>query len=306
MDFLNQSLLQLTDNCEYAIALGNFDGMHLGHRCVIDTAKIKAQHFNCKSAVFTFWPHPNKVLMQQQFNAILSLEEKISMIKEVGVDEVFIIDFTSDFAKTTAEEFVNHLCQKFKIKSITTGYNFRFGHNRHGNIETLNRLKRHYGFEYNAINQIFIDGSIVSSSVLRKFLQIGCVNLFSEFTSKRYAVDCKISNPNNIEAFNTFKSVNQHAVFASITKDKNIILPTSATYLVQIQQNYFCLFLQKNGELFLIPIESQEIKLENTFKVEILQIINQYKYLDKYSENELLIKDCIKKTTQYLKTINQS
>ena len=154
MDFLNESPSLLTGNTEYAIALGNFDGMHLGHRCVIDTAKIKAQHFNCKSAVFTFWPHPNKVLINKQFNEILSLQEKTSMIKEMGIDEVFIINFTSDFSKTTAEEFINHLCQKFKIQSITTGYNFRFGNNRHGNIETLNRLKRHYGFEYNAINQI--------------------------------------------------------------------------------------------------------------------------------------------------------
>ena len=300
MNFINTNISKINSDCEYAIALGNFDGMHFGHRCVIDTAKIKAKHLNCKSAVFTFWPHPNKVLAQKNFNDILSLEEKIALIKEMGVDEVFVIEFTPDFSKTTAEEFVNHLCQQFKIKSITTGYNFRFGHNRHGNIETLHRLKKHYGFEFNTINQVLIDGSVVSSSVLRKFLEVGCVNLFSEFTGKKYTIDCNVSTHYNSEIFNIFKSINSKAIFACLKDYKEIILPTSGIYLVQIQQIYFCLFFANNKEIFLIPINNQEINLGDSCKIEFLQIIKQYTNLDKTLEAALLIDACIKEATQYL------
>ena len=104
----------------YAIALGNFDGIHLGHRCVIETAKIKAKHLGCKSAVFTFWPHPTKILKGNNINEILTLERKIEMMKAIGIDDVFVIDFSLDFSMTTAEDFINQLCQRFNIKSIKT------------------------------------------------------------------------------------------------------------------------------------------------------------------------------------------
>ena len=126
------------------------------------------------------------------------------------------------------------------------------------------------------------------------------MNLFSEFTGKKYTIDCNVSTHYNSEIFNIFKSINSKAIFACLKDYKEIILPTSGIYLVQIQQMYFCLFFASNKEIFLIPINNQGISLGDTCKIEFLQIIKQYTNLDKTLETELLIDACIKEATQYL------
>ena len=285
-------------NYEYAIALVNFDGIHLGHRCVIETAKSKAIQLGCKSALLTFWPHPSKILKQDKFHEILSLEDKITMIKSIGIDEVFIIDFSLDFSQTSAEEFIKHLCQKLKIKSITTGYNFRFGHNRNGNVETLHRLKNFYGFEYNAINQIYVNGCVISSSVLRKVLHMGCVKLFSEFIGRKYTVECNISYDYQKIANFVQSAAGKKVFFAEII-NTGVLLPPVGAYLVKIQEDYFTLFLMEDKKVFLVAFH--EVMLENNITIEFIQIIKQYKNIDKSSQSKLLIDSCIKGSKTCLK-----
>ena len=257
---------------------------------MIETAKIRAIEFSCKSAVVTFWPHPNKVLKQGIFNEILSLRKKVAIIKSMGIDEVFVIDFSLEFSQTTAEAFINHLCQKLKVKSITTGYNFRFGHNRHGRVETLHRLKKNYGFEYNMINQIFVNGCVVSSSILRKILQIGCVKLFSEFVGRKYTIECKISCEYE-ETKNFIQSVTGSQVFFSEITNAQVLLPPTGAYLVKIQDIHCTLFLMDNRKLFLVLFDQDT--LEQNVIIEFIQIIKQYKSIDRSLQSRLLIESCI-------------
>lgn len=281
-----------SDDSNYAIALGNFDGIHLGHRCVIETAKIKAQHLGCKSAVFTFWPHPTKILRGDDTGEIISLEKKIQMIKQIGIDEVFVIDFSVDFSMTTAEDFINQLCQKFKIKSITTGYNFRFGHNRHGNIETLHRMRGAYSFEYNAIKQVLVDGCVVSSSVLRKVIQMGCMKVFRDFTQRKYSIEFKMEGEVKIFEYRAFKGK---------ILNTSVLLPPVGAYFSVVNQNYYTMFITQNNEILLIP-QNQSIDLmQTTNTVELIQLIKQYKNLDKSNQSKLLIDSCLKGTEFCLK-----
>lgn len=290
MKFISE---QGSHDCNYAIALGNFDGLHLGHRAVIETAKIKAQHFNCKSAVLTFWPHPMKVLRGGLFYEILSLEEKVARIKSIGIDEVLIIDFSREFSEMSAEGFIKNLCQRLKIKSITTGYNFRFGHNRHGNIETLHRLKKFYGFKYNAINQIFVEGSIVSSSLLRKIIQMGCMQLFSELTGNNYSLESiTSSNPETLKLIQELSG--DEVVFVAAVLDKSVLMPPAGVYLAKSDEDYFTLFLMEDKQLFLVPINQKTSLLSKIFKLELLQIIKQYKTLDNSTSSSILVKSSIK------------
>jgi riboflavin kinase/FMN adenylyltransferase len=277
----------------YAIALGNFDGIHLGHRCVIETAKIKAKHLGCKSAVFTFWPHPTKILKGNNINEILTLERKIEMMKAIGIDDVFVIDFSLDFSMTTAEDFINQLCQRFNIKSITTGYNFRFGHNRHGNIETLHRMRDHYGFEYNAIKQILVDGCTVSSSVLRKVIQMGCMKVFKDFTGRKYSMEFKMEGEIELLGYRAFKGK---------IINTSVLTPPFGAYFSVFNQNYYTTFLTENNEILLMLQDKPAAALmQTTNTIELIQLIKQYKILDKSNQSKLLIDSCLKGTEFCLK-----
>lgn len=257
-------LSQVTDH-DHAIALGNFDGVHLGHQQVIKTAKQKAYEIGCRSAVVTFSPHPVKVLSKGNFHEILSLEEKTSTIKRLGIDEVIVINFTEDFSKLPAETFINELCQRLKIRSITTGYNFRFGHNRHGNIETIDRAKRKYNFKFNAINQVLYNGSQISSSILRQVIKVGCVRLFSDFTGRHYTIDCTFQS--EIDGYQLYRISNE-----------NLLLPPDGVYLAEIDENHSCIFLM--GSQLAVKMLDQSNGSKAT-KIKLLTILGQESSIDK-------------------------
>ena len=249
----------------YAIALGNFDGVHIGHQQVIKTATQKAKEIGCKSAVVTFSPHPAKILSKNKFTEILSLEDKISTIKALGVDEVIVINFTEDFSKMPAESFINELCQKFIIKSITTGYNFRFGHNRHGSIRTINSLKEQYNFEFNIINQVLYNGCQISSSILRQMINIGCVRLVSNFIGRDYTIDCVLLSKKN-----------DYLIFKISNLD--LLFPPNAVYLGQIDDDYCCVFLI--GDQIIVKMLDNDINSTNQTRIKLLSILGQELCLD--------------------------
>ncbi len=267
MHFVNKVIKEI-----YAIALGNFDGVHIGHQQVIRTAKQKAKEIDCKSAVVTFSPHPAKILSKNKFTEILSLDEKIATIKDLGIDEVIVINFTEDFSKMPAESFINELCQKFIIKSITTGYNFRFGHNRHGSIRTINSLKDQYNFEFNIINQVLYNGCQISSSILRQMIHISCIRLFSNFTGRDYTIDCVLLSKKN-----------DYLLFKISNLD--LLLPSNAVYLGQIDDDYCCVFLM--GDQIMVKMLNNDINSTTQTRIKLLSILGQELCLDQIVVDEV-------------------
>ncbi len=265
-------------NANYAVALGNFDGVHIGHQQVIKTTKQKAAELGCKSAVITFSPHPAHILSTQPFHEILSSDEKIKIIKDLGIDEVIIINFDQKFAEMPAESFINDICQKWNIKSITTGYNFRFGYNRQGDINTINKLKNRYNFKYNAINQVLHNGCEISSSILRKVIKTGCIRLFSDFTNRYYTINCTLHN-----------KVHDLYIFDRVYNQ--LLLPPDGVYLGETDGNYVCLFLNKS-QLTVKPIDC-EIESEN--KIKLIQILGQEISIDNLLTNSVEIESYMKK-----------
>lgn len=160
---------------EVHLAIGMFDGVHLGHQKLIDSAIEAAKKVEGISAVLTFWPHPTRVfVIEHPTLTIMSPEIKDHFLEERGVDLVIQENFTKEFSKTSAKEFVRLIKKALPgLKTIYAGENFRFGRNREGDIEFLKIEGERLGF--NVVQQPYAlyKEEIISSSRIRKVLLEG-------------------------------------------------------------------------------------------------------------------------------------
>lgn len=131
------------------VTIGSFDGVHLGHACVIQHLKEKAANIGGESAIISFEPHPREVLypLEKKPGILTTLEEKVAILEQYGVDHLIILKFTVEFSQQPYQDFVkNILVDKLHIKGLVVGYDHRFGKDRAGNFESLQELSMKYGF----------------------------------------------------------------------------------------------------------------------------------------------------------------
>lgn len=160
------------------VTVGNFDGIHLGHRALIAGAVTDSKIFGVPSVVLTFEPHPLKVLAPERApKLILAHKDKMQMLQDLGVDIVAVQHFDLSFAKRSAEEFVRGLLvRQLKIKKIWAGKDLRFGQGRKGGVDDLVRWGGSLGFEVAVVEPILVQGDRVSSSRIRELLGAGRVD----------------------------------------------------------------------------------------------------------------------------------
>ena len=120
---------------ERAVALGSFDGVHLGHRRVVDAARVAGS----TTTVVTFWPHPRLVL-GNRVELLSTLERRLELLEATGVDEVLVVEFTAELARLEPHEFAESLLRRIGARVIAVGENFRFGRGAAGDIKTLAAL----------------------------------------------------------------------------------------------------------------------------------------------------------------------
>lgn len=158
----------------YSLAVGFFDGIHKGHQAVIQHAIKKAQQLDIKSAVMTFDPHPSIVLgaRNEQVFYITPLQQKLETLENLGVDTVFIVSFTSDFAKLTPEQFIQYFIRDLNVQHVTAGFDFSFGAYGKGNMTLMEQLS---GGEYGVttIDKQSECEEKISSTRIRKLLKDG-------------------------------------------------------------------------------------------------------------------------------------
>ena len=167
-------LTQKIDKQAYSLAIGFFDGIHKGHQAVIQAAQQKAQELNIKSAVMTFDPHPSIVLgkSNEKVLYITPLIQKIDMLQKLNVDTVFVVNFTSDFAKLTPEQFIEYFILDLNVQHVTAGFDFSFGAFGKGNMELMAGLSNgQYGVTVIEKQQDIEEK--ISSTRIRKALQDG-------------------------------------------------------------------------------------------------------------------------------------
>ncbi|WP_050614821.1 bifunctional riboflavin kinase/FAD synthetase [Bacillus testis] len=170
-----------------SIALGFFDGVHKGHQQVIKSAIETAKQNGWKSAVMTFNPHPLAVLKKDQaVHYITDLEEKISLIEKLGVDYLFIANFTPEFASLSPQEFVDQFLIGLHVKHVTAGFDYSYGKFGKGTMETLPEHARG-AFSQTVIGRIDMDDSKISSTRIRQALSEGEMETFYQLTGRHYA-----------------------------------------------------------------------------------------------------------------------
>ncbi|MDA8431923.1 MAG: bifunctional riboflavin kinase/FAD synthetase [Nitrospiraceae bacterium] len=172
------------------ITLGNFDGVHMGHQELVRMVIRRAKETGAASMVVTFRPHPLKILAPEKCPPLISIyEEKIRLFEKLGIDVLVKIPFTVEFAAMTPEDFVkNILCDSLGAKEIFVGYNYRFGKGRKGDVKTLRALGERYGFTVREVEQISLDGEVISSTKIRHLLREGDVEHAAKLLGRTYAI----------------------------------------------------------------------------------------------------------------------
>lgn len=157
-----------------SVTVGTFDGVHCGHRKVLDRLMEIAKQEQGHSVVFTFWPHPRMVLGKVDIKLLNTLEEKLKVMERVGVDAVVIADFNSDFARITSYDFVkNYLAGTCRAKNVIVGYDHHFGRMREGKYETLGNLSKEFGFKLFQVTAENLGANTISSTKIRHELEAG-------------------------------------------------------------------------------------------------------------------------------------
>jgi len=175
------------------ITIGNFDGVHLGHRTLFHKVIEKAKEINGRSVVLTFEPHPIRVLKKNGQPPLITLyEQKVELIEKSGIDVLVCIHFTPEFASLTATEFVEDLLTKrIGMKAIVVGEDYTFGKNREGNISLLRSFGKNLQFEVIAVDKIQISDELpgrISSTKIRELVIEGNVDEAQKLLGRHYQI----------------------------------------------------------------------------------------------------------------------
>ncbi|HYC40209.1 MAG TPA: bifunctional riboflavin kinase/FAD synthetase [Chitinophagaceae bacterium] len=158
------------------ITIGTFDGVHRGHREIIERMRAEANIIGGESVLVTFHPHPRKVVSSAilGIRLINTLQERLELLGELGIDHVVVTPFTDAFANQTAEDYVrNFLVQKFRPHTIIVGYDHRFGRERRGDYHLLEQMAPSYGYRLREIPKHIVDEISISSTKIRAALLEG-------------------------------------------------------------------------------------------------------------------------------------
>ncbi|MBW6480008.1 MAG: adenylyltransferase/cytidyltransferase family protein [Bacteroidales bacterium] len=179
------------------VTTGSFDGVHIGHKVIIERLKQIAEEIDGESTLVTFHPHPRKVLYPEQtdLKLINSQEEKINLLSKTGLDNLVIIPFSKEFAQTTSHDFItNILIEQLKARVIIVGQNHHFGHNRSGDFSYLYKLSQELGFRVEDIPLQDIENETVSSTKIRKALLDGNIMRANAYLDHQYIIRGRFSN----------------------------------------------------------------------------------------------------------------
>jgi riboflavin kinase / FMN adenylyltransferase len=173
------------------LTIGNFDGVHRGHLALFEKVKERAGAIGGDSAVMTFEPHPIRVMRPGNGPPLLTpTGQKLELIEKTGIDVLFCLPFTLEFASIPAEDFVKDLLVgKIGIKELVVGYDYAFGRNREGNIPLLKKMGDNLGFLVHLVEPIRIDRTLVSSTSIRRLVQEGKMAEAKTLLGRDYQVE---------------------------------------------------------------------------------------------------------------------
>jgi riboflavin kinase / FMN adenylyltransferase len=171
------------------VTVGNFDGVHLGHRAILARICQRARELDCQPVAFTFDPHPAKVLNPDSNLRLLTTPaQKIALLEGAGV-AVVVQPFTREFAAIPARDFVReYFVNRLQAREVVVGHDYRFGYRREGSIALLKEMGQSLGFSVQVVWAVEVDDAVVSSSLIRAMLRLGNVREANRLLGRTYGV----------------------------------------------------------------------------------------------------------------------
>lgn len=216
-----------------AVTIGTFDGVHIGHRKILDRLIATARTRNLRAVLLTFFPHPRMVLQKDAGIKLLNtLEEKKQILAETGLDFLIVHPFTKEFSRLTATAFVRDiLVDQLRVKQVIIGYDHRFGRNRTANIQDLIAFGNTHDFEVEEIPAQEIEEVSVSSTKIRKALEEGDITTANSYLGYEYLLTGMVTRGKGLGRTLDFPTANLHI------EEEYKLIPKNGVYVVQARVN---------------------------------------------------------------------
>jgi riboflavin kinase/FMN adenylyltransferase len=213
-----------------ALAIGYFDGVHLGHQAVIRQARRMAKERGIQTAVMTFHPHPREVLGQVKMSGYLTpLPEKLEQFAQLGVDRTYVMRFDRDFAGLSKESFVEEVLIPLRVQAVAVGFNFRFGHRAQGCAQDLGVLAKDR-FVAEVVMPVVDEDVTVSSTRLRRALDDGEIELAHRILGRPYTLKGTVVQGDRRGRTIGFPTAN-------VQPEGPFLIPQNGVYVVQVRRN---------------------------------------------------------------------
>lgn len=196
-----------------ALTIGNFDGVHAGHRELMRRVAAAAKPHKLRSTVLTFDPHPAKIVAPARSpKLITTIDERLALIQAEHMEQALVLPFTADIARLRPDEFVRHLLvDQLKARYVVVGDNFRFGQDQAGDAALLTALGEEHGFRVEAVPAVKLDGVVVSSSEIRKRIGSGAgIAVANEMLERPYALEGRVVSGHGVGSKQTVPTLNLH------------------------------------------------------------------------------------------------
>lgn len=269
------------------VTIGTFDGVHIGHKLILEKLIQNAKERDCESVVLTFFPHPRMVLQESSdVKLINTIEEKSELIGNIGIENLIIHPFDQKFSRLTAEEFVKTiLVDLLNIKKIIIGYDHRFGRNRTANIDDLIVYGKQYDFEVEQISAQEINDNAVSSTKIRNAILAGNISLANKYLGYNYTFSGEVVKGKQLGRTIGFPTANIQI------KESYKLIPKNGVYIVKSNYDGNTIFGMMNiGNRPTVNGENQTIEVNffdfdtdiynKIISIEILDFIREEQKFD--------------------------
>jgi riboflavin kinase/FMN adenylyltransferase len=280
------------------LTLGTFDGVHIGHKKILEKLTQNTQNGQYESLVLTFFPHPRMVLQgQSDIKLLNTIGEKIDLLQKSGIQNLVIHPFDEAFSQLTAEEFVKTvLVEKFHIQKIIIGHDHRFGRNRTANIDDLIAFGKQYDFEVEQISVQEIKEVSISSTKIRNALTEGNMALANDYLGYEYFVTGIVSEGKQLGRTIGFPTANLQI------EEKDKLIPQNGVYIVKSIINHKTVFGMMNigfnptvaGEKLSVEVHYFDFN-EDLYHQEIRVSILEYLRSEQKFDSVALLKEQLEK-----------
>ena len=214
------------------VTVGTFDGVHLGHRAVIDRLKEYAKIYGGETIIFTFYPHPRLITSPNETNLhmLTTLEEKKQFFADLGIDHLVVFPFTKEFSGLTYSEFVKQiLVDKIKTHCLVVGYDHKFGKNREGDFEYLRQCAEKFNFKIEKLEPLQLNDICINSTQIRQALQEGNIKTANRYLGYNFTLHGRVVEGRRIGREIGFPTANIEV------SDVNKLIPKHGVYAVNVK-----------------------------------------------------------------------